>query len=235
MNTEMANLSLTDPAPNVQVIAETRTHFATSDLVSESRSHADDLQLAVLIEQMVAQNEGALSKLYEATLPRVFGLVLRIVRNRSLAEEVVEETYFQAWRQSVRYDPTRGRAITWLLNIARSRAIDALRKEDKFEHFDLETEGVDSSVDESSLVYDELIDVAKNSHRVKEALLTLGAQPRQLVALAFFKGFSHEEISEHMTLPLGTVKTQIRRALASLKVLLNDLGPEALESQKLSR
>lgn len=196
---------------------------------------SDDIQLGLWIEQMVGQNEAALSKLYEATFSRVFGLILRIVRNRSLAEEVVEETYFQAWRQAVRFDPSKGKAITWLLNIARSRAIDMLRKELKFEHSDLEAEESAGTVFEYSAVGDELVDLARSNHRIREALLALGAQSRQLVALAFFKGFSHEEISNHMTLPLGTVKTQIRRALASLKVLLNDLGPEAQDSQKLSR
>jgi RNA polymerase sigma factor (sigma-70 family) len=194
----------------------------------------DDGQLAHWIELMVAQDERALSDLYEATLARVFGLTLRIVRSHALAEEVVEETYFQAWRQAIRFDPHKGNVLTWLLNMARSRAIDAMRKEERFAHQELRTEEAEGESGHTSVLADDLLEIAWNNQRIRDALLTLGAQPRQLLALAFFKGLSHEEISHHMALPLGTVKTQIRRALASLKVSLRDLAPEAFGAQKVN-
>jgi RNA polymerase sigma factor (sigma-70 family) len=197
----------------------------------ETPAISEDEQLALLIDKMVGHDEKALSRLYEVTLSRVFGLTLRIVRSRTLAEEVVEETYFQAWRQAVRFDPRKGKAITWLLNMARSRAIDAIRKEEKFEHGELQRDELEGLVVQSGILADELLDIARNSQRIREALLALGAQPRQLVALAFFRGLSHEEISQHMMLPLGTVKTQIRRALASLKVTLSDLAPQGFDGQ----
>lgn len=182
---------------------------------------ASDTQLAAWIEAVVDHDERALSALYDATLARTYGLVLRIVRRPALAEEVVEDTYFQVWRQAARFDPARGRPVTWLLGMARSRAIDALRREARFQHDSLDDESAALS-DSQWPVCDDLLDVARHHEELHRALLLLNAQPRQLVALAFFKGLSHEEISEQTALPLGTVKTQIRRALVTLRQALGD-------------
>jgi len=92
----------------------------------------DDAQLEAWIAGIVDHDERALLALYEATLSRVYGLVLRLVRRAQLAEEVAEEVYFQVWRQAPRFDPERGRPLTWLLGMARSRAIDAIRREARF-------------------------------------------------------------------------------------------------------
>jgi RNA polymerase sigma factor (sigma-70 family) len=129
------------------------------------------------------------------------------------------ETYFQVWSQAVRFDPQKGAAVSWLLTMARSRAIDALRKEAKFTHDEL---GVPGQVDhhlhsDEQSSSDQLLELSRNSQSLHNAMLMLAPQPRQLLALAFFRGLSHEEIASHMALPLGTVKTQIRRSLISLK------------------
>lgn len=185
-----------------------------------------EAQLAAWIERIAVHDERALGALYDATLSRVYGLVLRIVRRTGLAEEVVEDTYFQVWRQAVRFDPQRGRALTWLLGMARSRAIDALRREARFEADSLD--GDDAAEPEgASGAVDELLAVAQDHAELHRALLTLGPQPRQLVALAFFRGLSHEEIATQTSLPLGTVKSQIRRALIALREVLGDAGRPA--------
>jgi RNA polymerase sigma factor (sigma-70 family) len=192
-----------------------------------------DAQLLAWLEAIVDRDERALVALYDATLPRVFGLVLRVVRRPALAEEVVEDTYFQVWRQAVRFDPQRGRALTWLLSMARSRAIDALRREARFQYDSLDDtpDGVSVDLpDDQTPHHDELLDVARGHDHLHHALMQLNAQPRQLVALAFFRGLSHEEIAQQTTLPLGTVKSQIRRALVTLQQLLGDNGASALAS-----
>jgi RNA polymerase sigma-70 factor (ECF subfamily) len=188
----------------------------------------DDARLAAWIDAIVDHDERALSALYDATLSRVYGLVLRIVRRPAWAEEVVEDTYFQVWRQAARFDPARGRALTWLLSMARSRAIDALRREDRFVHDSLDTEDAPAVADATGLSPDELLDCARGHEMLHRALLNLGPQPRQLVALAFFRGLSHEEIAEQTALPLGTVKSQIRRSLITLREVLGDAGWQAL-------
>ncbi|WOB08452.1 sigma-70 family RNA polymerase sigma factor [Piscinibacter gummiphilus] len=191
---------------------------------------ASDADLAGWIGRIVEHDERALAMLYDATLSRVYGVVLRVVRRASLAEEVVEDTFFQVWRQAPRFDPARGRALTWLLNMARSRAIDAVRHEARFRHESLDAEAA-AELPLEDTGHDELLDLARSHAELQRALMLLHAQPRQLVALAFFRGLSHEEIATHTALPLGTVKSQIRRALATLR---ETLGPKALRSMSAS-
>jgi RNA polymerase sigma-70 factor (ECF subfamily) len=188
---------------------------------------ADDAQLAAWLDAIVHHDERALLALYEATLSRVYGLVLRLVRRSQLAEEVAEEVYFQVWRQAPRFDPQRGRPLTWLLGMARSRAIDALRREARFQHEVLDEASAPAQAPAAESG-DELLAVAQGHAELHRALLRLKPQPRQLVALAFFKGLSHEEIASQTHLPLGTVKSQIRRALITLREALGDTGTHAL-------
>jgi RNA polymerase sigma-70 factor (ECF subfamily) len=187
----------------------------------------DDAHLEAWIAGIVDHDERALLALYEATLSRVYGLVLRLVRRSQLAEEVAEDVYYQVWRQAPRFDPQRGRPLTWLLGMARSRAIDAIRREARFQHEALDDEAapVSAPATESG---DELLAVAQGHAELHRALLLLKPQPRQLVALAFFNGLSHEEIASQTSLPLGTVKSQIRRALITLRDTLGDAGAHAL-------
>jgi RNA polymerase sigma-70 factor (ECF subfamily) len=190
---------------------------------------ATEQQLAAWIDAIVDRDERALAALYDATFSRIFGIVRRIVRQTALAEEVVEDTYFQVWRQAVRFDPARGQALTWLLAIARSRAIDALRHEARFQHDSVDDETEHDTAGEAR-PSDELLDLARHQADLHQALMLLGAQPRQIVSLAFFRGLSHEEIAQQTCLPLGTVKSQIRRALQSLRQILGEGGTAALAS-----
>jgi RNA polymerase sigma-70 factor (ECF subfamily) len=183
--------------------------------------------LAAWIERIVERDERALAALYDATLSRVYGLVFRLVRRPALAEEVVEDTYFQVWRQAVRFDPTRGRALTWLLGMARTRAIDAIRHEARFRHDSLEDDEACTTRSDTPPA-DDLLEAARGHAELHRALLRLQAQPRQLVALAFFRGLSHEEIAVQTQLPLGTVKSQIRRAMVTLRHMLGEGSPPML-------
>lgn len=187
-------------------------------------------RLAGWIAAIATQDERALTALYDATFSRVYGLVRRIVRDSAMAEEVVEDAYFQVWRQALRFDPARGRALTWLLGMARSRAIDALRREARFQHERVDAESVAELATDAPAL-DELLTLARHRADLHQALLRLGAQPRQLVSLAFFRGLSHEEIADQTSLPLGTVKSQIRRALVALRQILLS---HALTSNSLS-
>lgn len=190
---------------------------------------ATDAQLQAWIEAVAGQDERALAALYDATFSRVFGLVRRIVRNLALTEEAVEDAYFQVWRQAVRFDPARGSALAWLLSIARSRAIDLLRREARLQHEALD-EDCARSVASPAVPADELLDLARHGTALQQALLLLGAQPRQLVSMAFFRGLSHEEIALQTQLPLGTVKSQIRRALLSLRQIMASAATPAMAS-----
>lgn len=183
---------------------------------------ADAPALAALMARIVERDERALAQLYDETSSRVYGLALRICRRAAMAEEVVEDAFWQAWRQAPRFDPARGEVMTWLLAIARSRAIDALRRDERFRHEELSDDDAEATAEPEPAALD-LLDAMRGERRVHEALATLDARSRQLVALAFFRGLTHEEIAAQTAMPLGTVKSLIRRSLQQLRKLLDQL------------
>lgn len=210
-----------DPDADLSGVAAEALEIAAACIRQLPGPDIGEIQLTQWIEAIVDRDERALTALYDATMSRVYGIVLRVVRRAALAEEVVEETYFQVWRQAARFDAARGRPLTWLLGMARSRAIDALRREARFQHESLDDESV-AALPGNQPAADELLDAAREHADLHRALMLLNTQPRQLVAMAFFKGLSHEEIASQTALPLGTVKSQIRRALITLRLALGD-------------
>ncbi|HMV54253.1 MAG TPA: sigma-70 family RNA polymerase sigma factor [Rhodocyclaceae bacterium] len=180
---------------------------------------SDEATLRGWIAAVGRGDEQALGHLYDATLGRVYGLALRITRNAQAAEEVAEDVYWQVWRQALRFDPARGSAMTWLLTIARSRALDSLRREDEADaHPEPETLAGAEVAQEGDP--QDLLAASQRNRALHAALETLDALPRQLLALAFFRGLTHEEIAAQTALPLGTVKSHIRRALTALRGVL---------------
>ncbi|HEX8797404.1 MAG TPA: sigma-70 family RNA polymerase sigma factor [Terriglobales bacterium] len=161
-------------------------------------------------------DQSALAQLYDSTKGIVYGLILRIVENAATAEDVALEVYLQVWRQARTYDPSRGTALGWIVTLARSRAIDAVRSKGMREfrqHRSLEAvNAADAAAgpEESSAL-------AQRRHFVTTALQTLPAEQRRAIELAFFSGMSHTEIAEFLELPLGTIKTRVRLGMARLR------------------
>ena len=171
-----------------------------------------------LLASIARRDESALAAFYDATISRVYGLALRITRQPESAAEVVSDVYFQVWREADRYDTGRGNVIAWLMTICRSRALDLLRRADEAETHP-EPESLLPETAEQETAQDLL--VATQQHAALHgALARLEPLQRQLIALAFFRGMSHQEIAVHARLPLGSVKTQIRKALAVLRECL---------------
>lgn len=184
--------------------------------------HVEDSNLCGLVYRIVNQDEAALEALYELLISRVYGLALRITRNIPLAEEVAEDVFWQVWRQAPRFDPQRGTTVAWVLTIARSRALDALRRVPPVQ-LEADMTALTDAVDDDSTYNSEpqdLLAATQREQRVHCALADLEPLPRQLVALAFFRGLTHAEISTHTSLPLGTVKSHLRRALERLRQVL---------------
>ena len=172
-----------------------------------------------VIEGMIERDEQSLAELYDCTLAKVYGLALKITRRHDLAEEVVEDTYMQAWQEIAKFDDKRGPIIAWLMVICRSRSIDALRRLDHAEsHADPESLSDDVSKVCSPL---DILLLLERESDIQIAMTGLNALQRQLLALAFFKGYTHEEIALQMHMPLGTVKSNIKRAQDKLKNKLN--------------
>lgn len=177
-----------------------------------------DTALVAHVRAIATRDEQALAALYDATSRRVYGLALRITGRADAAEEVAADVYMQVWRDAARYDLGRGRVLTWLLTICRSRAIDSIRRRDPAEPC---AEPEQLAVDAGGGVGPEaLILLAERDEALRKALEGLEPIQRQLVSLAFFRGLTHEEIAAHTELPLGSVKTHIRRALQSLQGVL---------------
>jgi RNA polymerase sigma-70 factor (ECF subfamily) len=183
---------------------------------------ARQAELAPLVERMARGDEAALSAFYDATVSRVCGLALRICRSPAAAEEVTTDTIYTAWTESARYEPSRGKVMTWLLMMARSRAIDALRDRDQAVLHEAPETLVDESAPPATPGVDELLELAQSNSAIGELIATLTPMQRQLVALAFYQGLSHGEIAAQTGIPLGTVKSHIRRALGVLRGALDD-------------
>lgn len=179
--------------------------------------------------RMANGDKRALGDFYDATLGNCYGLALRIVRDRGIAEDVVAETYLQIWRSARRFDAARGTPLAWLLMICRSRAIDQTRQRERAVA-SLEAARVHDEFanhdDPSSL----LIAMEQNT-ALHQALQALPELPRQILGLAFYRGLTHQEIAEYTGLPLGTVKSHIRRGQSRIRDVLRpaDLDVGAAE------
>jgi len=163
-----------------------------------------------LINRLQAQDRTAIGNLYDAYGAALFGVVLRIVQQRELAEQVLQDTFVKAWRNGASYDASKGRLFTWLLNIARNSAIDATRTA----HFQKsrKTDSLDSLVHSpggESINPDQI--------GVREMVSRLDEKYKKLIELIYFQGYTQEEAAEETGIPLGTIKTRLRYAINELR------------------
>lgn len=175
--------------------------------------------LAQLIRRMADGDEAALARLYDLTLAHVHALALRIAGRRDLAEEVCVETFWQAWREAGRYDPARGQPLAWLMIMVRTRALDALRRQDRAAACSNPEMYLDEACCPVGSPLDRLM-ASESANALGQALARLTAVQRQMIGLAFYRDLSHQEISDQTGLPLGTVKSHLKRAQDALRVSL---------------
>jgi RNA polymerase sigma-70 factor (ECF subfamily) len=183
--------------------------------MSEEKSVEEDRDL---IQRMASQDAVALEFFYQRYSGLAFGLILRIVGNRADAEDVLMDVFWQVWRQSHRYDASRGKPLAWLLTIARTRAIDCIRSNSRHQVKDDQFES-QSGVTPSLPVTDSLIS-GDVRNAVQKALGALSEQQRVHLELAYFQGMSHTEIAAALGQPLGTVKDRIRTGMVHLRKAL---------------
>lgn len=177
--------------------------------------------LRILIEQISEGSTQALSELYDETSSQVYSLALHVVRDRSVAEEVTSDVYLQVWRTAGSYDEGRGNPRAWLLMMARSRAVDRLRALAKSKR--LEGESTDDLRDSAAALDWQRTTSVETRLSLELALSRLSSEQRRLIEIGFFEGLSHREIAQALNLPLGTVKTRIRRTLSQLRSALMPL------------
>ncbi len=197
------------------LINKQTVHDGNGAILSKGDIHLATKDLIACLAKIQEQDEEALSQFYDLTINSVYGLALRITGKTEEAEEVVSDVYFQVWGQANRYNNEKGSIMAWLLTICRSRAIDRIRKRQQSSP---EIERVESSELASSIASPEYILSNTQQHSsINKALQKLSDSQRQLLSLAFFRGMTYQEIADFIDMPLGTVKSHIRRSLLELK------------------
>lgn len=176
--------------------------------VGEGADVLDDLMARV-----VARDREAFAQFYDLTAPRVFGTVLRILRDRGYSEETVQEIYLQAWREADRFDPERGSVIAWLMTISHRRAVDRVRSEQARG----ERESRPIEFDRPFDVVAEAVVDQEDRRRVIDCLGGLTDLQRQSVELAYYRGLTYRQVAERLSVALPTVKARIRDGLRRLK------------------
>lgn len=179
----------------------------------ERWTNADDV---ALVRRMVDSDETALGALYDQWSRALYSLVLHLLQDPDEAEDVVEETFWQAWRKASSYEPSRGAVSTWLLTIGRRRALDRLRAR-KRNREDLDARNVFANLPSSDPDPYQDAENANLRESVRTALRGLPEEQRHPLELGYFNGLSQSEIAEVTGEPLGTVKTRMRLAMQKLR------------------
>jgi RNA polymerase sigma-70 factor (ECF subfamily) len=177
---------------------------------------AADVRQAELIRRVAGGDQQALADLYDATNRTLYGLLLRVLGDAGAAEEVLLDVFTQAWRQAGDYRAERGSPMAWLTTIARSRAIDRLRRGRQERGL---TEPLDAlaQVAAAGASVEEDVTARERGAVVRAALAALPPEQREVIELAYYGGLSHSEIAAARGLPLGTVKTRTRLGLMRLR------------------
>jgi RNA polymerase sigma-70 factor, ECF subfamily len=187
-------------------------------LFSKSTTPAPESEWVALVGSIAAGETQALHALYSRTHKLVFTLVMRITRNRQTAEELTVDVFHDVWRRASTYDPAGGSVIGWVMNQARSRAIDRLRFDHRKKRVDPRGDPTEGAVPTTGPL--EALEREEEGRRLRDAVGTLTAHERDAIEMAFFGGLTHAETAEKLDQPLGTVKTRIRTGLEKLRDVL---------------
>lgn len=201
-----------------------------ADTMDESKNQT----WVALLRDTAAGDTTAFERLYDDTSSYLYAVAIKIVRTRTTADDVLQDAFVQVWHRAGDYHVERGTVLAWLTTIVRYRAIDVLRKQRNDTSLDdgsmdhtislferLDTDGNPDSVDggpAASAIADEDLDF------VNTCLSRLSGAQQQSVVLAFFHGLTHRELAQRLALPLGTIKSRLRRSLQRLKQCLGELG-----------
>jgi RNA polymerase sigma-70 factor (ECF subfamily) len=171
--------------------------------------------LATLLAESAAGSQAAFERLYRETASRLLAFILRFLRRRDAAEDCLQEAYIQIWRHARSYVAERGAPMSWMLSIARNAAIDRLRRDRRAPLVE-ETRDDEAAVEPAGDLAAEMLALAE-AGEIGRAVADLPEAQRRAIHLAFYLGYTHEELAEKLGLPLGTVKSHVRRGLEWLK------------------
>jgi RNA polymerase sigma-70 factor (ECF subfamily) len=186
----------------------------------------NQLEDNALIALIVQENEAALGELYDRYGRLLFSVAYRVTGDRGSAEEVALDVFTRVWRNAHRYRADKAKVSTWITRMARHRAIDLLRQEEirPLKH---SISWAEASPEPGSGKGgpEDATHLSLQQQRVRSAVNSLSEEQQQVLGLAFFKGYTHQEISRLLELPLGTVKGRIRAGMQKLRLLLQDERP----------
>ncbi|WP_435527530.1 ECF RNA polymerase sigma factor SigK [Microbacterium aurantiacum] len=168
-----------------------------------------------MLVRVAAGDQGAFARVYDMLSPRVFGLILRVLVDRSQSEEVLQEVFLEVWQSAARFAPNKGQGRTWVLTIAHRRAVDRVRASQASTDRDVRVGFRDLDV-----AYDGVAEQAQlriEGRQVATALKTLPDPQREALTLAYYGGYSQSEIATLVGAPLGTIKTRMRDGLTRLR------------------
>jgi RNA polymerase sigma-70 factor (ECF subfamily) len=171
--------------------------------------------LQALLSDCARNNHAAFQRLYQMTAPKLFSLCLAMLRRQEVAEEVLQDAFVQIWRDAGTFDPSRAAPMTWMAVIVRHRALDRLRR--RHPEISLEEhEEFAEQPDDNPGPMEIALNLSEN-HALRRCLERLSAQQRESISKAFLGGLTHQQLSAALEVPIGTVKSWIRRGLGQLK------------------
>src|SRR5436305_3350225 len=212
----MANLSLMTKEPRQNAPAT-----LGDVLYAKCKAPVPEQDWAILVQSIAAGDQLALHALYERSHRIVFTLIMRITANQETAEELTIDVFHDVWRRAARYDAASGTVLGWIMNQARSRAIDRLRFESRKKRSHC---GELQLLAEVAADPHDLLELREQGEVLRAALATLTPDERQAIETTFFAGLTHAEAAARLNQPLGTIKTRIRSGLHKLR---HTLGAEA--------
>ena len=181
-----------------------------------------DAELMALLDRVGQREEAALRLLYDRTSSKLFGLALRVVRQREWAEDVLQEAFLTIWRAAGDYRSSLSPPMAWLGLIVRSRALDLLRRRtaDRAQLTQEFDEVMADTFESNASDPMDMADASEQAWALHQCLSQLDHQPREVVSLAYMRDLCHSELAEQLKLPLGTVKTWIRRGVEKLRACM---------------
>jgi RNA polymerase sigma-70 factor (ECF subfamily) len=176
-------------------------------------------ELTSLLRRCAEGDRMALRRIYDQHASRLYALALRITGQPALAADALHDAFVQVWENADRFDPDRGAAPAWLVSVVRYRALDIVRRRGR----EMTSAELPETIDEDPTPLDRMVGNAE-VEALRRCLDALEAERRRLISLAFLDGLSHAELAERLAIPLGTIKSSIRRGLAALKRCLEPAG-----------
>ena len=163
----------------------------------------------ILIEKLKEGDQNSLEKLYDNYSPALYGLILKIVHDEAVAQDILQDCFVKIWKNAKQFDATKGSLFTWMLNITRNKSIDYTRKLTR------EQNRNDNAVSDGAIAT--ITEMNVDTVGLKDILLNLSEDKREIIEFLYFKGYTQQETSDELNIPLGTVKTRSRAAIGDLK------------------